>query len=134
VEMLEEAEADMGNPPGRSRKPKGVGGTYLRKTSWGEVIRYNKKMADSVDKGKVEELDMTYAQCEVYMCVVVFWEEYKFAPSLANIAMMREKKGLGNTKRIVDSLVELGALKYMPGKKRTVRPTWMNFRDLLKLQ
>jgi hypothetical protein len=43
---------------------------------------------------------------------------------------MRGKVGVGNTKRLVDSLVALGVLKYLANKKRSVRPVYLNFRSL----
>ena len=38
--------------------------------------------------------------------------------------------GKGNIKRIVDRLVALGVVKYMPNKKRSVRPVYINFRNI----
>jgi hypothetical protein len=38
--------------------------------------------------------------------------------------------GLGNTKEIVDRLVDLGVLKRLKNKGRTVRPVYINFRTL----
>jgi hypothetical protein len=38
--------------------------------------------------------------------------------------------GLGNTKKIVDKLVDLGVIKKLDGKGRTIRPVYINFRNL----
>jgi hypothetical protein len=37
---------------------------------------------------------------------------------------------LGNTKKIVDRLVELGALKRLDGRRRSVRPVYVNFKHI----
>ena len=82
--------------------------------------------------GSVEELGekMSPAQREVFLVVDEWWKKYGFAPSLRDIAYVRGKMGLGNTKKIVDRLVELGALKRLKGKRRTLRPVYVNFRNL----
>ena len=86
----------------------------------------------SSDLGSVEELGekMSPAQREVFLVVDEWWKKYGFAPSLRDIAYVRGKMGLGNTKKIVDRLVELGALKRLKGKRRTLRPVYVNFRNL----
>ena len=76
------------------------------------------------------EVEMTAAQSEVFLAIDEFWKRYGYAPSLADVAFMRGKVGVGNTKRIVDSLVALGVLKYLANKKRSVRPVYLNFRTL----
>jgi DNA-binding GntR family transcriptional regulator len=38
--------------------------------------------------------------------------------------------GLGNTKELVDRLVKLGVVKRVEGRGRTVRPVYINFRNL----
>ena len=82
--------------------------------------------------GTKEELEakMSPAQREVFLVVDEWWKKYGFAPSLRDIAYVRGKMGLGNTKAIVDRLVELGALKKLDGKRRTVRPVYVNFRHI----
>lgn len=83
-------------------------------------------------RGSREELEagMSPAQREVFLVVDEWWKKYGFAPSLRDIAYVRGKMGLGNTKKIVDRLVELGALKKLDGKRRTVRPVYLNFKNL----
>lgn len=123
---------EKGDPPGRSSKPKGRGGIYFSKTRHG-LVRINDKMkarASDLTQEQVRGLKMTAAQSEVYLAVEVFWEKYGFGPSLSDIALIRGKKSAGNTKRIVDALVDLGALKYLPNKKRSVRPVHLKFRNL----
>ena len=38
--------------------------------------------------------------------------------------------GLGSTKKIVDRLVKIGAVKRVEGMGRSVRPCYINFRDI----
>lgn len=73
---------------------------------------------------------VTNAQREVFICIDEYWKKYYFAPTLREIAKMRGKSGLGNTKVIVDRLVELGVLKRLKGKARSVRPCYINFKEI----
>jgi hypothetical protein len=73
---------------------------------------------------------MSPAQREVFLVVDEWWKKYGFAPSLRDIAYVRGKMGLGNTKKIVDRLVELGALKRLDGRRRSLRPVYVNFKNL----
>jgi predicted glycosyl hydrolase (DUF1957 family) len=73
---------------------------------------------------------VTNAQREVFLCIDEYWKHNYFAPTLREIAKMRGKSGLGNTKVIVDRLVELGVLKRLKGKARSVRPCYINFKEV----
>jgi hypothetical protein len=98
------------------RRPKVVVGAKEMRRVWGE-------------KGELE-VGMSPAQREVFLVVDEWWKKYGFAPSLRDIAYVRGKMGLGNTKKIVDRLVELGALKRLDGRRRSVRPVYVNFKNL----
>jgi len=74
--------------------------------------------------------DMSPAQKEVFFVIDEWWKKYGYSPSLRDIAYHRGKMGLGNTKKIVDKLVELGVIKKLDGKGRTIRPVYINFRNL----
>lgn len=76
------------------------------------------------------EVGMTPMQTEVFIVIDEFWKKYGYGPSLRNIAVARGKMGLGNTKEIVDRLVKLGVVKRMDGMARSVRPVYINFREL----
>lgn len=91
--------------------------------------------AMSINRGHLSyenslERIVTNAQREVFLCIDEYWKKFYFAPSLREIAKMRGKSGLGNTKVIVDRLVELGVLKRLKGKARSVRPCYVNFRNI----
>jgi hypothetical protein len=95
------------------------------------VIEISKTMR--MEKTTLEEClkkIVSPAQNEVFLVIDEWWKKYSFAPSLRDIAYVRGKMGLGNTKKIVDRLVELGVLKKLKRKGRTVRPVYVNFRNL----
>ena len=92
-----------------------IGAKKMRKV-WGE-------------RGELE-VGMSPAQREVFLVVDEWWKRYGFAPTLRDIAYVRGKMGLGNTKKIVDRLIELGALKRLEGKGRSLRPVYVNFKHL----
>lgn len=96
--------------------PKVVIGAQKMRKVWGQ-------------RGELEE-KMSPAQREVFLVVDEWWKKYGFAPTLRDIAYVRGKMGLGNTKKIVDKLVELGALKRLEGKRRSLRPVYVNFKYL----
>ena len=94
-------------------------------------INYKKtaKKKDLTAK-QCEEMEMSPAQREVFLIVDEWWKVYGFSPSTRDIANQRGKAGLGNTLRLVDKLVDLGVLKKLDNRGRTVRPVYINFRNL----
>jgi len=130
---------DSGNvysatPPGASRMKRGEGGAYIQKLKSGLIVRVNRKMLASskdLSEDECKGIEMTPAQNEVFLAIDEFWKRYGYAPSLGDIAYLRGKTGKGNIKRIVDRLVALGVVKYMPNKKRSVRPVYINFRNIV---
>lgn len=72
---------------------------------------------------------MSPAQREVFLIVDEWWKKWGFSPTLRQIADIRGKGGLGNTKRLVDALVDLGVLKRLKNR-RSVRPVYINFRNI----
>jgi hypothetical protein len=120
-------------PPGASRMKRGEGGAYIQKLKSGLIVRVNRKMLASsrdLSEEQCRGVEMTPAQNEVFLAIDEFWKRYGYAPSLGDIAFLRGKTGKGNIKRIVDRLVALGVVKYMPNKKRSVRPVYINFRNI----
>ena len=75
------------------------------------------------------EVEMSPVQKEVFIIVDEWWKRYGFSPTLTQIADIRGKTGVGNTKDIVDRLVKLGVLKRIE-RKRSIRPVYINFRNL----
>lgn len=79
---------------------------------------------------QVMEMGMTKAQNEVFLVIDEWWKQFGFGPSYRDIIYHRGKGGLGSTKKIVDRLVKIGAVKRVAGMGRSVRPTYINFRDI----
>lgn len=75
------------------------------------------------------EMDMTETQREVFLMVDEWWKRFGFSPTVREIALWR-KKGVSNTQKVIDRLVKIGALKRVDGMQRTLRPTYVNFRNL----
>jgi len=76
------------------------------------------------------EEKMSPAQREVFVIVDEWWKRFHSSPSLRDIMDMRGKGGIGNTARLVDRLVELGVLKRLKNRGRTIRPVYINFRKV----
>ena len=76
------------------------------------------------------EVEMSPAQKEVFLIVDEWWKRYGYSPSIRDIATVRGKMGLGNTSDIVNRLVKLGVLKKKSGMGRSIRPVYINFRNL----
>ena len=79
---------------------------------------------------KCMEMSMSPAQKEVFLVIDEWWKRYGYSPTLRDIAYVRGKMGIGNTKKIVDRLVLLGVIKKIDGLGRTIRPVYINFRNL----
>lgn len=116
-------------PPVVKSKKVGEGGIKidLRKASQNDKMIWRPSLPS---REEVWEIPMTLAERHTYMLIEAFWEKYGYAPSYEDLAYLRGVKGIGNIKRIVDKLVLMGAVKRIPGAKRSVRPVWKSFRNL----
>ena len=76
------------------------------------------------------EVEMTPAQREVFLIVDEWWKRYGYSPSIRDIAYQRGRSGLGNTLEIVDRLVAKGVLKKLRKSGRSIRPVYINFKNL----
>jgi SOS-response transcriptional repressor LexA len=76
------------------------------------------------------EVEMSPAQKEVFLVIDEWWKKYGYSPTLREIAYVRGKPGMGNTVKIVKRLVELGVIKRLDGAGRSIRPVYINFRNL----
>ena len=76
------------------------------------------------------EVGMSPDQKEVFLLIDEWWKKYGYSPTIREIAYVRGKMGLGNTQRIVKRLVELGVIKKLKGAGRSIRPVYINFRNL----
>jgi hypothetical protein len=94
---------------------------------------FNKKMMPKAREWTFEECKekiVSPAQNEVFLVIDEWWKKYHYAPTLRDIAYIRGKMGLANTKRLVDRLVDLGVVKKLERRGRSVRPVYINFRNL----
>ena len=73
---------------------------------------------------------MSPDQKEVFLAIDEWWKRYGYSPTIREIAYVRGKMGVGNTHRIVKRLVELGVIKKLKGAGRSIRPVYINFRNL----
>jgi len=134
VEVLEKLAGNVNTrprktPPVGKKRRMGEGGVKidLRKACQNDKMIWRPSLPS---RDEVWEMAMTLAERHVYLLIEVFWEKYGFAPSYEDLAYLRGVKGIGNIKRIVDKLVMMGAVKRIPGAKRSVRPVWKSFRNL----
>jgi len=96
-------------------------------------VQINHKMtAKKSDKSYEEcmEVNMSPAQKEVFLIIDEWWKKYGYSPSIRDIAYVRGKMGLGNTLGLVLRLVDLGVIKRIDKRGRTIRPTYIKFRNL----
>jgi SOS-response transcriptional repressor LexA len=93
-------------------------------------IKINTGMARVWDEEEVRGREMSPAQRDVFLIVDEYWKRYGCSPTLREIAYLRGKMGMRNTQRLVDRLVELGVLKKVSRRGRTIRPVYINFRNL----
>lgn len=99
---------------------------------WGRVcINYKMKLGRSAPTfEECMEMDMTPVQREVFLIVDEWWKKFGYSPALKDIAYQRGVTSLASTRKVVNRLIALGALKKLEGKHRTIRPVYINFRTL----
>ena len=91
------------------------------------------KMRESVRDKSYEqcmEVRMSPVQREVFLIVDEWWKKYGFSPSLRDIANQRGKMSMSNTSKIICRLVDIGVIKKLDRRGRTIRPVYIKFRNL----
>lgn len=91
------------------------------------------KMRESVRDKSYEqcmEVRMSPVQKEVFLIVDEWWKKYGFSPSLRDIANQRGKMSMSNTSKIICRLVDIGVIKKLDRRGRTIRPVYIKFRNL----
>ena len=76
------------------------------------------------------EVGMTPRQKDVFIVIDEWWKRFGFGPSVDDIMSFTGDKGRGNVNRICNKLCELGICKKIKGKPRSIRPVYVNFRNL----
>ena len=94
------------------------------------IHRCMRQKRSDLTESQCMEMEMSPAQKEVFLVIDEWWKKYGYSPTLREIAYVRGKMGIGNTKKIVDRLVQLGVIKKMDGTGRTIRPVYIKFRNL----
>ena len=74
--------------------------------------------------------DMTPKQSEVYIVIDEWWKRFGFGPSIDDIMRNTGDNGRGNVARICKALCELGVCKRVPGRARSIRPSYLRVRDI----
>lgn len=69
--------------------------------------------------------EMTPALKQTYMVIDEWWKKYGYAPSIDEIMFITGERGRGNVSRKINMLIRLGVCKGIPGRARTVRPSYM---------
>jgi hypothetical protein len=76
------------------------------------------------------EMEMTPKERNTFLAIDQHWKQFGYGPSYDDIMRMTGDKGRGNVSRIIGNLVKLGVCKKLKGKDRSVRPVYINFRNL----
>ena len=96
-------------------------------------VQINKKMVSrksDMTFNESMEVEMTPVQKEVFLIMDEWWKRYGFSPSLKDIAHQRGKMSMSNTSKIIKRLVNIGVIKKVDRQGRTIRPVYINFRNL----
>ena len=96
------------------------------------LVMRNKMRASVRDKSYEQcmEVRMSPVQKEVFLIVDEWWKKYGFSPSLRDIANQRGKMSMSNTSKIISRLVDIGVIKKVDRRGRTIRPVYINFRNM----
>ena len=73
---------------------------------------------------------MTPAQKTVYLVIDEWWKKFGFGPSVDDVMRLTGEKGRGNVARKMKALIRLGICKGVPGRARSIRPSYLRVRDI----
>jgi len=76
------------------------------------------------------EMDMTPKERNVFLAIDQHWKVMGYGPSYDDIMRATGDKNRGNISRVVGNLCKLGICKKLPGKDRSIRPVYINFRNI----
>jgi len=82
----------------------------------------------SLSREECLEKKMTEKQRTIFLVIDEWWKTYGYGPSIDNIMYMTGDKGRANVHRQIKVLCDIGACKRLPGKARSVRPAYINFK------
>ena len=73
---------------------------------------------------------MTPAQKETFLVIDEWWKKFGFGPSIDDVMLITGEKGRGNVARKMRMLVKLGVCKGVPGRARSIRPSYLRVREI----
>lgn len=114
--------------------PKGIvsaGAALKRKYSKKNPLINRPMLMERVSREEVLGRIMTPRQQEVFQVIDMFWQKMGYGPSVDEIMICLNAKSRNNVTRMINRLVQVGALKKVPGLARSVRPVDVNFRHIV---
>lgn len=96
---------------------------FWNSKGWGVII-FGKEMKRELEKV------MTERQMEIYLVIEEWWKKFGFGPSIDDIMTITGDKSRANVHRMINRLCESGACKKEKNRDRSVRPSWIKFRNL----
>jgi SOS-response transcriptional repressor LexA len=84
----------------------------------------------SLSRDQCLEKKMTEKQKMIFEVIDEWWKRYGYGPSIDNIMYMTGDKGRANVHRQIKILCDIGACKRLPGRARSVRPAYINFKQI----
>jgi len=91
-----------------------------------EVMRKPGRLTEA----QCNEKDMTVKERNVFDAIDMWWKEFGYGPSYDDIMRITGDKSRSNVSKVINNLVKLGVCKKLKGKDRSVRPVYINFREL----
>ena len=73
---------------------------------------------------------MTPAQKNIYLVIDEWWKRFGFGPSIDDVMRLTGEKGRGNVNRKMKALIRLGVCKGVPGRARSIRPSYLRVREI----
>jgi SOS-response transcriptional repressor LexA len=100
-------------------KEKAINGVLLKKM---RVV--------SMSREECLGVKMTEKQKMIFEVIDEWWKEHGYGPSIDNIMYLTGDRGRANVHRQIKALCDLGVCKRLPGRARSVRPVYVNFRNV----
>ena len=73
---------------------------------------------------------MTPRQKDIYLVIDEWWKKFGYSPSIDEVMMVTGDRSRSNVHRLMKELCEIGACKMIPRRSRTIRPTYIKFRNI----
>ena len=73
---------------------------------------------------------MTEAQAEVYLVIDEWWKRYGFGPTVEDVMRFTGDRSKATVHGKMKRLVKLGVCKQVPGRPRSIRPSYLKVRNI----